>query len=140
MTREVRGGIIESEWVYTGAAFALNHPISQHLGAVWLVVIWVALHAGLGVLGVINLTMAGLGPFTMLFALLLVLLVLNDLFAILTLIGRHPLAWYPVWLCLICTFPLSLPLIMYWSDGARPNLIYRHRFGRLVFPDAGEQT
>ena len=131
MSRDGRNDIIESEWVYTGAGFALSHPVAQHLGAVWLVVLWVALHAGLCVLGLLSADLLGGLQLS-----LLVFLLLSDIFAILTLIGRHPLARYPVWICLIFSFPFSLPLVMYWADGLRPNLIYRHRFSRLVFPES----
>lgn len=122
--------VIESEWVDTGAEFALSHPVAQHLGAVWLVVAWVAIHAVLACWQMVE--MFRYGGNALFVVPLLVLLVLNDIVALLTLIARHPLASRSVWICLIMTFPLSIPLMFYWADGVRPNLIYRHRFGRLV--------
>ena len=47
--------ILDAEWVYTGAAFALNHPLSQRLGAVWFVIGWLVLHAAVCLLGMFNL-------------------------------------------------------------------------------------
>ncbi len=129
--------ILEAEWVYTGAAFALNHPLSQRLGAVWFVIGWLVLHAAVCLLGMFYLlgtpgilgSLIGLGG---LLLLLLAMLLLIDLIGIVGLLGRHPIAWLPVWIILILTFPASLPLVVYWADGVKPNLIYAHRFERLV--------
>lgn len=45
---------------------------------------------------------------------------------------RAPVA-YPMVLAMLCgALPLSVPLLWFWADGVRPNLIYRHRFERLV--------
>lgn len=121
---------VESEWVDTGAEFALRHPLSQRLSAIWLIVGWVSTHALLAVWVIADLL--SYGGYGLALALFLILLVLNDIVAILTLIGRDPRASRSVWICLIVTFPLSIPLVVYWADGPRPNLIYRHRFERLV--------
>lgn len=130
--------IIEDEWVYTGPGFALSHPLAQRLGAVWLVVTWLILQAACAALLLADVVLNGTGGMLILpLMLFLALLILNSGCAALLLIGRHPLAWYPVWLSLVLGFPLTLPLVMYWADGARPNLIYRHRFGRLVWPKEG---
>lgn len=135
MSKEVLG----EKWVYTGAAFALNHPLSQRLGAVWFVVAWLAMLAVVWVTAVFMLPWDRLNPVTftdyfMLSAGLLMgfLLFLNDLLGILALIGRHPIARWCVWLSLITSFPLSIPLMFYWADGVKPNLIYAHRFEKLV--------
>ena len=122
--------VIENEWVDTGAEFALNHPLAQSLGAIWLIVAWLALHAALACWQMVE--MFRYGGYALLVVPLLVLLVLNDIVAVLAVIGRHPLASRCVWICLLVTFPISIPLRVYWAEGVRPNLIYRHRFGRLV--------
>ena len=129
-----RQDIIESEWVYTGAGFALGHPVAQHLGAIWFIVVWSALQMGAALLVAYELFAFGSGFFSLLGGVLLMGLAINNVFAIPMLIGRHPWADIPVWISLILGFPLTLPLVMYWADGARPNLIYRHRFGRLAMP------
>lgn len=137
MQNEGKGGIIETEWVPTGAGFALGHPLAQHLGAIWLVVAWLTLQTVAAVLWLADIVLNGRSTvLIMVWVLFLILLILNNGFAALTVIGRHPLAWHPVWISLILGVPLTLPLVMYWADGLRPNLIYRHRFGRLVRPEA----
>ncbi len=130
-------GIIESEWVYTGPAFARSHPIAQHLGAVWLVVLWVALQlvgASNMLVEMIGRTLDGQGFWTALLVLLLFILIMNNFLALWGLMTRNTVAWYPVWVSLICGVLLVSPLMIYWASGQRPNLIYRHRFGRLVWP------
>ena len=129
-----RQDIIESEWVYTGAGFALSHPVAQHLGAIWFIVVWSALQMGAALLVAYEVFAFGSGFFSFLGGVLLMGLAISNVLAILTLIGHHPWADIPVWISLILGFPLTLPLVMYWADGARPNLIYRHRFGRLAMP------
>ena len=129
--------MLVEKWVYTGADFALSHPISQRLGAIWFVVIWMVLHLALCLVGVAWVFgMSGpLESYLWLRGLLLVLFVLltlNDALGLLGLVGRHPIARPCVWLSLILGFPLSLPLVVYWADGVRPNLIYAHRFETLV--------
>jgi len=131
-------GIIESEWVYTGPAFARSHPIAQHLGAVWLVVLWVALQlvsAGFALVGFARRMFDGQGFWTALLVLLLFILILNNFLVLWGLMTRNTVAWYPVWVSLICC--LAVPLMIYWASGQRPNLIYRHRFGRLVWSQHG---
>ena len=131
--------LLVEKWVYTGAAFALNHPLSQKLGAVWCVVAWLAISAAVPLVGAFMLPWDRLTPVSVtdyltLGAMLLLglLLFLNNLLGILALIGRHPIARWCVWLNLIVTFPLSIPLMFYWADGVKPNLIYAHRFETLV--------
>lgn len=132
--------ILEAEWVYTGANFALSHPLSQRLGAVWFVIGWLVLHLGLCVWSIVGLQqtpdVAGhlFGTLGLLLV-LLVLLALIDMIGLAGLLGRHPVAWLPVWIILILTFPASLPLVIYWADGVKPNLIYAHRFEKLVETD-----
>lgn len=49
---------------------------------------------------------------------------------------RSPAAYPMVMAALVFALPFSIPLIVYWAEGRRPNLIYRHRFERLV-PEGG---
>ncbi len=129
--------IIESEWVYTGPAFARSHPMSRRLGLIWLVVAWVALQLVSAVKVLFDLTgrlLDGGGVLMWLLAAFLVVLILNDLLALFGLLTRNTVAWYPTWVSLICGAVFTFPLMIYWATGQRPNLIYRHRFGRLIFP------
>lgn len=50
--------------------------------------------------------------------------------------SRSPAAYPMVMVALVFALPVSIPLVWYWADGRRPNLIYRHRFERLV-PEGG---
>lgn len=128
---------IEWEWVHVGRGFAVAHPLSARLGAVWWVVAWIAAQPAL--LGHVLVTVAGgavhgvsaaTGIATLLVGLQAVLSVLT----LIALVLRAPVAWGLVWLNLFLTLPLSVPLMVYWADGVRPNLIYRHRFERLRRP------
>ncbi|MDO5604105.1 MAG: hypothetical protein Q4G25_02980 [Paracoccus sp. (in: a-proteobacteria)] len=136
--------IIERQWVPTGAGFALSHPLAQTLGPVWLLVGWCGL-AGLAALGWNLWILLHLGQIwqsgAMFFTVALIGLALNlTLFlaaalAVPFLVLRRPQAVVPVWIALILTLPFSIPMMMWWADGVRPNLIYRHRFARLVEVD-----
>ena len=126
---QVRGRPMrEWEWVYTGRDFAMSHPLSDRLGAVWCVVAFVVVHWLLQTLL--------LWTFTVSFFSVLLWLISTALAAttVCCLRLRHPAAWVLVWWPLVTGFPLSLPLLFYWVEGVRPNLIYRHRFERLVPP------
>lgn len=130
------GKVIGWEWVQTGPDFALGHPLAQRFGAIWFVIAFIALHAVALVASAIwQILTAGPGWIAILWTILMLILICNDILALAGLLGRHPIAWPTVWIALILSFPLSLPLVVYWADGTRPNLIYRHRFERLVWPD-----
>ncbi|MDO5621986.1 MAG: hypothetical protein Q4G24_11000 [Paracoccus sp. (in: a-proteobacteria)] len=130
----VQATLIERQWVPTGADFALSHPLAQRLGSLWLLVGWCALvglaclMASIWLIGFSDLPAGWLMAVVMLNGLLF----LMALFAIVFLILRRPQAIVPVWIVLILTLPFSVPLMAYWANGTRPNLVYRHRFARLV--------
>ncbi|MBA4491374.1 hypothetical protein [Paracoccus sp. S1E-3] len=131
---------IEAEWVYTGPDFARAHPLARRLGAVWLIVLWVGLQLVVACFSLVDLVGRLIGAFSVIYvfaAIFLLLLILNDLLALFGLVTRNTVAWYPVWVSLICGALFTIPLMFYWADGLRPNLIYRHRFGRLVHPAGG---
>jgi len=121
---------IEWQWVYTGFRFVAQHPLYARLGGIWVVVFWVSAQ---GLLTAFSVTEAALQvtPPWYLWPIPL-LLALIYISALLTLLARAPAAYPLTWVVLILSFPLSLPLVVYWADGTRPNLIYRHRFERLV--------
>ncbi len=125
--RALRGDPIrEWEWVYTGREFALGHPMSRLGVSIYLTAGFVLLQWGLGARAVYLMPESALSWTVFAIFTLLTPLTLVSLFK------RSPAAWVLVWIHLICSFPLSLPLVFYWADGVRPNLIYRHRFERLV--------
>ena len=146
------GEIIESQWVYVDPTFALTHPSTQSLGAIWFVIGWIALHLTLALwflveiaalwLGVMDRGFLLAGPvdgglWLLVFVTLMAAFAVVDILALIGLLGRHPLARIPVWITLVLTFPLSLPLVVYWADGVKPNLLYAHRFERMVDPEKG---
>lgn len=117
--------MIEWEWVYVGRSFAQGHALNRFSPMLMLVA--ASLVVVLALSWTVWVQMAVV-PRPGLWGALLVLVTV-------TLIGlwrRWPVAYPLVFLCLAPAFPLSLPLIFYWADGRRPNLIYRHRFERLV--------
>lgn len=132
----------EWEWVYTGPDFARAHPLHKILGGHVLVAGFVCvvgyLRFGLG--WAVLFGPAGgvwakgwLGAVAV--GLLVVLLIVLTLMCILTvvlLLRRSTGAWHLTWLFLVLGLPWSIPLMFYWAEGRRPNLIYRHRFERLV--------
>ena len=133
--------MLEWEWVYTGARFAQSHPLYERLGPVLLVIgavmaISAIRLSGFWQLWVGLMHMWGEGwPSLVLMAIFTALLILFTSLAILTvllLFARHPLAWYFTWFPLVLGLPWSVPIIWYWAAGRRPNLVYRHRFERLV--------
>jgi len=120
---------VEWEWVYVGKEAAHTHP----LGRLSFGIICVALFLIFGVVWQfgyyfgrfpIPYFLAGVA-FEMLLLILTLLLV----------IFRHPAAYPSVFFLLCLNFPFSIPFLLYWADGVRPNLIYRHRYERLVFPE-----
>ncbi len=128
-TRHLAGhGTRESEWVHTGREFARSHPLGRFGGGVWFVWGFAALHMVLVLWELWALLAQGHPVQALPFCFLLLL----DL-AVLTLLPlRAPIASSMVWVVLVLSFPFSLPLLFYWADGQRPNLIYRHRFARPV--------
>ncbi|MBK4215834.1 hypothetical protein JJJ17_07850 [Paracoccus caeni] len=124
--------IVGWEWVRTGPNFALGHPRSRSFGAIWFIIGFVALQGLVAIIGLVALFSAVPDIWVLLRMVLFVLLLVNNIIGLVALIGRHPLAWTTVWISLAMGFPLTLPLVMYWADGTRPNLIYRHRFERLI--------
>ena len=120
--RRRRGKTIEWEWVHTGRAFARTHPLGTSRGGLWLVLAFVALHG-------MAAAYAGLHVSAVLYVFCLL-----DAVALMLLWRRHLAAWPLTWIVLVQSFPVSLPLMIYWADGTRPNLVYRHRFERLVRP------
>ena len=120
-TRHLSGGPVrEWEWVHVGRDFALTHPLGHVGGAMWFVLVFALAHAGLAAYQALFVS-----PWTWLFFVF-------DLLVVAALLKRWRVAWPLVWVQLLSSIPLSLPLIVYWADGTRPNLIYRHRFERLV--------
>ncbi|MFD1880937.1 hypothetical protein [Paracoccus pacificus] len=135
------GGIIEEEWVDTGPEFALSHPLSQSLGGIWWIIAWCVLTvlASAYFLAIIVLDILLFGNLNWLSLLLLPLNLLTlivGLAAIPCLFLRNPMASALVWIVLVLT--LMVPLMFYWNSGTRPNLIYRHRFSRLMRADPAE--
>lgn len=141
--RHARLGVREWEWVYTGPEFASNHRLFRRGLGIWFSVL-VLLLAGSALLLVPKPSWYDY------------LLHGFFLFVVIPLVRLHPSAYplmliaiglmllapvsivvpdalsYPV-LPLGLVFQLMLvPLAFYWADGVRPNLIYRHRFERLV--------
>lgn len=133
-------GVIDAIWVETGPRFALDHALAQRLGGVWWVVGWCGLAAALAAAW-IGFRIAGLlGPQPVhwsiaIFLPLNMLMLVSALAALPCLFLRNPMASFLVWIVLVLSFPLSLPLVFYWKDGVRPNLVYRHRFAKLVEMD-----
>ena len=121
-------GILEWEWVHTGRAFALDHPMGRVRGWMLAVVAFVAAHLALCIY-------AGLFANTLVLPVALI-----DLVALIALLKRAPVAWPLVWVPIVLSFPVSLPILFYWVEGTRPNLIYRHRFERLVRPTELERN
>lgn len=120
----------EWEWVQTGPEFARSHKMGQFGGALYLVAGFVVFQWAVWVWQVTR--HADLWQVWLGFAALTLLSVLT-LYA---LVARRRGARGLVWVHLALGFPLSLPLVVYWADGVRPNLAYAHRFERLV-PDGG---
>lgn len=117
---------IEWEWVHVGRQWALSHPMARLHGGVLVIVAYVACW------GLTWTYIAAMLPAPEAY-------VMSFFcgFALVALVRRSPLAWPLVWLNLLATLPVSLPFMMYWADGVRPNLIYRFRFERLVRSSQG---
>lgn len=118
--------ILEWEWVYTGKDFALSHPLSRVPFGVYLT------YAFLVILFVMSILAADFfwnsKATIILFAIYGMALFVGGLLAL----RRHPATYPFTFLLLILEFPWSIPFLVYWADGVRPNLIYRHRFERLI--------
>jgi hypothetical protein len=114
-------GLIEWEWVHAGREFARSHPAGKMNLGVFAVMGYVAIHGAVSVYAGIRVG----GALHFLFA-------INCACAVLAMWKKSLMAWPLVWISLAKSFPFSLPAMWYWADGVRPNLIYRHRFERLV--------
>ena len=119
--------LIEWEWVHTGRDFALAHPLARIQGGVLVTYLFKSLQAMGSFLYFVPFGATISIEASVSFGLLGILNILN----IILLLRKHPAAWPFTWVSLTTSFPISLPLIVYWVDGVRPNLIYRHRFERL---------
>lgn len=131
----------EWQWVYTGPAFARGHRLSQSHGPVLFVIAWVTVTSSVQLYFMLSLVLISVEIWgqgwmgAVAFSLLCLLVFLFAVFAIFTILflwRRNTAAWFPTWVFLLLGFPLTLPLIVYWADGVRPNLVYRHRFERLI--------
>lgn len=139
-------GIRESEWVFTGPDYVQGHPLNRLGFGLWATVVVLglgaAIHALWVALSVAALTEYG-GPIGVL-ALWQAALAVVYIAPVWPILKRRPVA-YPL---LLLAFAVSvivldavmivllLPVLIYWSDGVRPNLIYRYRFQRLVPEEA----
>ena len=112
---------VEWEWVHVGREFARIHPAGRMNVGIFAVMFYVTLHGVISLYGGIRL--GETLPFLM-------AVVCGA--AVLAMWKKSLLAWPLVWTSLVTSFPFSLPAMWYWADGVRPNLIYRHRFERLV--------
>lgn len=122
-------GIREAEWVFTGAPYVRGHPLNRLSFGLWASVVVLALCFALSVTGIVLAPVIGAQA----------VLAVAFLLPIWPIIARKPVA-YPLVIgafitSVIATNPvlmaLMLPVLMYWVDGVRPNLIYRYRFERL---------
>lgn len=118
--------IREWEWVYVGRDAALSHPLAAHLGGARIVAMGSLAQAIIWVGSALAFATLWWHWALLAFGAALVGLTLTLVWT------RHPAAWGLVWFHLVLGMPLSFPLMFYWADGVRPNLIYRHRFERLV--------
>ena len=123
MARLSARGRATREWVfvYTGRAFARQHAKFALSRGIWLTTLVVALipFAWWHVAGdrpVSHLVWGGWFYWLMILALLM----------------RWPFAYPLRFMCLATGLPFTAPLMVYWADGERPNLIYRHRYERLI--------
>ena len=127
-------GIREAEWVFTGSDYVAGHPLNRLSFGLW---------ATVGILGLCALSVVAgvvLQPYVWAQAALGLVFVLP----IWPILARQPVA-YPLVIgtfvaaCLsqsLALIAILAPVLIYWLDGVRPNLIYRHRFERLV-PEGG---
>ncbi len=114
------------EWVQTGAEFALNPPLATLRGGLLLIIGYVVAQ---WVFVLVNAILSE--GYWLTWTIFVVFSVLS-VTTIYALGAFRPGARQLVWLHLVLWFPISLPLIVYWADGVRPNLIYARRFERLV--------
>ncbi len=119
-------GIREWQWVYVGRAAALAHPLARPSLGLWVSKLFVMFQATLAVLSLILLDMHW-G-----WQVWLASVVALDIGTLLALGLGAPIAYPLMFAVLALAFTFSTPLLVYWADGVRPNLIYRHRFERLM--------
>ena len=121
--------IREWEWVYTGRQFVWRHPDHRLSGGVFCIMVAVALTP----VGIWWIYLSGPGGWP---AFSILYLGWFYWLTLLALVMRWPFAYPLTFLCLLAGLPFTIPLIVYWADGVRPNFVYRHRFERLV-PEGG---
>jgi hypothetical protein len=114
--------IREWEWVYTGRQFIWQHPGYRISGGIALTGLVLILSVAVWWFIALQTGHPSSWPWA--------LTALNA-FTLLAMVMRWPFAYPLVFICLLPLFPLSAPIMVYWADGTRPNLIYRHRFERL---------
>ncbi|MBM7067775.1 hypothetical protein [Actibacterium sp. 188UL27-1] len=117
-------GTIGWEWVYVGPEFARSHPAAARFGAVWLVIAWVALLAA-------GYTLAAVADDFWRFGWTWWIAAMFAELTFVALLLRWPVAYGMTLILLGVSLPFSFPLLIYWADGVRPNLVYRWRFERL---------
>ncbi|SFJ29319.1 hypothetical protein [Jannaschia pohangensis] len=112
-------GIREWQWVYVGRDAARAHPaFALSIGPVLTCAALLAIIAVWTWGGVIFWPLVAFEALT-----------------VLAILCKWPVAYPMTFAALVPAFPVTAPLMMYWADGVRPNLIYRHRFERLVPPE-----
>ncbi|MEX3016293.1 hypothetical protein [Gymnodinialimonas hymeniacidonis] len=125
-------GIRECEWVFTGADYVTEHPLNRLSLGLWLSVVAFVVAAAL-VLFDLAMGLAAWWEWA---------LVLVFVLPIWPILARQPVA-YPMVIGAFIAAVLTLspvlmalmaPVLVYWVDGVRPNLIYRHRFERMLPP------
>jgi hypothetical protein len=117
--------MLESEWVWTGGKFARNYCPQLGLG-VWVTIGMIAAMLAFHIVAFVYSDTVSLLSMAHLMLGPVVLIVLWR---------RHPVAYPLVFLFLIIMLPtalavLAVPFLFYWAEGAKPNLIFRHRFER----------
>ncbi|WP_224814026.1 hypothetical protein [Hasllibacter sp. MH4015] len=123
-------GIRECEWVFTGADYVAGHPLNRLSFGLWASAAAFALATALVIF---DLALGLAAPWEWALAAVFAL-------PIWPILARQPVAYPMVFgagLAAVVTLSpvlmaLMLPVCFYWADGVRPNLIYRHRFERLL--------
>lgn len=112
-------GTIEAEWISVPRDFVQTHPGYRLSFGIYFTALAVIAGAVFPV-WLVPLGNVVFWPAVIYVAVTLVFMALKGAVA-------SPL----VYIGLLPGLPFTLPFMFYWADGVRPNLIYRHRFGRL---------